>query len=95
MKVKSTAALAAQAIRTELKANFPSIKFSVRSENYSGGNSIDVNYEDPELERSTVEKLLSKYEYGSFNGMEDYYEITNSRDDIPQVKYLFVNNNWR
>ena len=36
--------------------------------------------------------MTDKYQYGHFNGMEDIYEYTNSRADIPQVKYLFVNN---
>lgn len=36
----------AKAIRQVLKAQFPNIKFSVKSENYSGGDSVRVKYED-------------------------------------------------
>lgn len=32
----------AKLIRADLKAKFPEVKFSVRTENYSGGGSIDV-----------------------------------------------------
>lgn len=89
MKRTTTAATAAAAIRAELKNAFPGIKFSVRSETYSGGNSVNVSYIDG-IDEKRVEKLLAKYQYGHFNGMEDIYENTNRRDDIPQVKYLFV-----
>ena len=88
--MKTEAAKAAQMIRTELKANFPGIKFSVRSENYAGGNSIRVSYTDgPKAE--AVEEITAKYEMGTFNGMEDIYEYSNTNDDLPQCKYLFVN----
>lgn len=90
---KTQAALAAQAIRTELKKEYPGLKFTCRSENYSGGNSIRVAYKDQSIEtHEAIKNLLAKYEYGHFNGMDDIYEITNSRDDIPQTKYLFIDN---
>lgn len=89
MKRTTTAATAAAAIRTELKNAFPGIKFSVRSEIYSGCNSVNVSYIDG-IDEKRVENLLAKYQYGHFNGMEDIYENTNRRDDLPQVKYLFV-----
>ena len=84
------AARAAQAIRKELKAAFPTVKFSVRSENYSGGNSVSIGYEDGPLTDS-VNAIVAKYEYGSFDGMTDMYTIDNNRDDIPQAKYVMVN----
>ena len=90
--MKTEAAKAASAIRTELKANFPGIKFSVRSQNYAGGNSIRVEYTDgPKAE--AVEEITAKYEMGTFNGMEDIYEYDNTNADLPQVKYLFVDRN--
>ena len=89
----TTAALAAKAIRAELKEHFPSIKFKVRSENYTGGNSVNIDTND--LHPSVISKiklLVAKYQYGSFDSMNDIYEYTNCNDNIPQVKYLFVNN---
>lgn len=89
MKNKTTAAITAAQIRNDLKNAFPGIKFSVRSETYSGGNFVNVEYFDG-IDHKRVEKLLAKYQQGHFNGMEDIYENSNLRDDVPQVKYLFV-----
>lgn len=84
---KSGHAATAAAIRTELKAAFPSVKFSVTSEIFSGGDACRVSWENgPTTEKVT--EYSNKYQSGHFNGMEDIYEYSNSRDDIPQVKYI-------
>jgi hypothetical protein len=80
-------AATAKAIREELKKAFPKIKFSVKSESFSMGNSVHINWFDG-LTTKEVESITNKYQYGHFNGMEDIYENTNSRDDIPQAKYV-------
>jgi len=85
----TTHALCAKAIRVELKKNFPATKFQVRSDSFAGGNSVRIDYIDG-VASSKVEELLSKYQYGHFNGMIDLYECSNSRKDIPQVKYVQV-----
>lgn len=90
MKNKTTAAQAASQIREILKKEFPKTKFSVTSENYSMGNSVNVDWTDGVSKRK-VEKLISHYQYGKFNSMDDLYENTNNRKDIPQTKYLFCN----
>lgn len=77
---------AAAAIRKELKQTFPGTKFSVVTRR---GGAIDIEWVDG-VHDSLVEKVVSKYEYGSFNGMTDCYEYSNSRSDIPQVKYVFT-----
>lgn len=87
--MKTTAAETAKAIRTELKKAFPSVKFQVRSENYSMGDSVNIRYEDA-IQAEKVEKLVKKYQYGKFNSMEDIYESSNVRKDIPQAKFIFV-----
>jgi hypothetical protein len=66
------ATLAASNIRKELKKAFPKIKFSVRSEKFSGGDSVTVEYTDA-VPRETVEKIINKYEEGTFDGMTDCY----------------------
>jgi hypothetical protein len=84
--------VAAKNIRLELKKTFPKIKFSVRSESYSGGNSIDIGYFDgPTAKR--IENITDKYSGGSFNGMEDIYEYAHSiwTDVFGDSKYIFVN----
>jgi hypothetical protein len=86
-KTKSSHALTAQAIRKELKQHFPSIKFSVKSDSFAGGDSVYVEwYNGPTYDM--VSSVVSKYQYGKFDGMFDIYEHSNSRKDIPQVKYV-------
>lgn len=87
----SRAAQCAAAIRKELKSKFPGVKFSVRSETYSGGDSVRIGWTDgPEL--SEVEAIASKYEAGHFDGMTDMYVYKKDRDpDRPCAKYVFAN----
>lgn len=92
MKQLSPVAQCAKLIRAELKQNFPNIKFSVRSSNFSMGNAIDIRYSGNVAEED-VEKLVAKYEYGRYDGMQDMYEINNRRNDIPQAKYICVYQN--
>jgi Zn/Cd-binding protein ZinT len=90
--MKTQVARAAQMIRRELKETYPTVKFSVRSQSYSMGDSIDVTYTDGPLSKD-VEEITNKYQAGSFNGMEDIYEFDNRNADLPQTKYLFVTRN--
>lgn len=86
-KEMSTHAKAAKSIRNDLKKEFPLIKFQVRSETFSGGDSVGVEWiNGPNYDQ--VNKIIKKYEYGHFDAMFDSYEYSNSRKDIPQVKYV-------
>ena len=86
----TTHAAAAKIIRKELKKH--GIQGSVRSSSYSNGSSIQVTLIDPlPATLKAVREFASDFQYGSFNGMEDIYEFTNNRRDIPQVKYVLVN----
>lgn|SRR3990167_4513970 len=67
-----SAKLAAKNIRIELKKAFPGVKFSVRSEMFSGGDSVDIGWTDGPTEQE-VKKISNKYEGGSFDGMTDSY----------------------
>ena len=62
----------AKLIRTVLKARFPGVKFSVRSERYAGGCSISVRWVDGP---SSIDGILSPYNGKGFDGMIDmaYY----------------------
>jgi len=90
----SSAALAAKAIRKELKEKFPGVKFSVRSSNFSMGNSVDIAYNtvlhgfdgDGKAPANEVWKVANKYQYGHFDGMTDSYEYSNCHDDLPASK---------
>lgn len=86
MKELSQTAKCSKAIREELKKKFPGVKFKVNAE---GGSAVNIYYMDgPSYE--TVEKIVSKYEMGHYNSMEDIYEYSNRRDDVPQVSYVFT-----
>ena len=67
------------------------VKCSATSDSFSMGDSVTVRIKDqPPAMREQIETELIQYQYGSFNGMEDIYEYTNSRDDIPQTKYISI-----
>ena len=85
--VKSCAANCAAAIREELKKVFPNVKFSVKSSNFAGGDSVNITWTDGPIVKD-VEKVTNKYQYGRFDGMTDMYEYSNSREDLPQSKYV-------
>jgi hypothetical protein len=70
-------AVGAANIRKELAKAFPGVKFSVKSDRYSGGCSIDVNWTDgPTTEEVT--KITGKYQEVNLNGMEDIYDFNHS-----------------
>jgi len=85
----SSAMLCANAIKKELKTKFPNIKFSVKSQNFAGGNSVTIRYTDGTA-KPEVEDVTRKYQYGHFDGSIDLYEYSNTRKDIPQAKYVMV-----
>ncbi len=86
---KSRHALAAANIRKELKHTFPGIKFSVTSESYSGGSSIDVSWVDG-VPSQYVDSIVDKYQQGSFDGYTDMYNNDKDFDESHgSVKYTF------
>jgi hypothetical protein len=85
-KPASIHALAAKAIRADLKKAFPGVKFGVRSETFSMGDSATVSWTDgPAVE--TVKEIADKYQAGDFDGMTDSY---NFRENAPDVSVKFV-----
>lgn len=87
--MKSSHATAAAQIRAELKSAFPGIKFSVKSSSYAGGDSVRIEWENGPTSNQ-VNKIVDKYQYGSFNPMEDIYEYDNKNTEVEQVKYVQV-----
>lgn len=86
------AKLAAKNIRVELKRRFPKTRFSVRLRRGGGSDALNVSWTDgPTVEQVTT--LLNKYKRGSFNGMQDIYEV-NTANVWPcvfgGVSYLFT-----
>lgn len=85
-------------IKQDLKALFPKTKFSVRHRVFSGGDSVDVSYNDF-LPESIIRSAICKYESGKFDGMTDCYqyhedikEVTPQGNiiDMPRTKFLGV-----
>lgn len=60
----------AKLVRQALKEAFPKTKFSVRSNNYSGGASIDVTWTDGPFTQA-VESVAKRFEGATFDGMID------------------------
>lgn len=60
----------AKCIRATLKAKFAGIKFSVKSDRYSGGSSIRVTWIDGPAQ-SAVQDVISPYASQGFDGMID------------------------
>jgi hypothetical protein len=73
----SSHARAAKNIKLELARAFPGVKFSVSSRSYSGGNSVDIHWDNGPTS-SQVDEILGKYQMGSFDGMQDLYEYDHS-----------------
>lgn len=60
----------AKLLRAALKREFPGVKFSVRSESYSGGSSIRVAWLDGPT-RKRVQALCDRHKAADFDGMID------------------------
>lgn len=93
IKQLTSASLCAKEIRKILKENFPKIKFSVRSSNFSMGDSVHVSWTNGPTDKK-VNELIGHFQYGHFDGMTDMYEYSNSREDIPQTKFLSCDRNY-
>jgi len=87
----SEAAQVAKLCKAYLKNK--NIKCNTRSSNFAGGDSVNIEVTDlSPAELEEIKKEFSKYEYGTFDGMTDCYEMTNVNRSIPQTKYLFIKN---
>ena len=87
----SEQAKAAKLIRAHLKAQ--GIKARVTSDSASMTSSVNVELTDelhPVVE--AVEAYAKQYQQGHFDGMTDSYDYSNRRDDLPQVRFVFVRN---
>lgn len=80
----------AKLIRQSLKAAFPGVKFSVKSESYSGGSSVNVHWVDGPSQKA-VEEVVGAYQSGRFDGMIDMAYSVSSwlwfKDGVPQVAW--------
>lgn len=63
----------AKLLRTALKTAFPGVKFSVRSDTYSGGASIRVRWTDGPFTKD-VDAIAQRYAGATFDGSIDLKE---------------------
>ena len=82
----SNTATVAKEIRSVLRAAYPEIRFSVRSPYF---DKIVVTYR-AEIASDYVNALLSRFKAGHFDGMTDSYEYNPNPDNVPRVRFLFV-----
>ena len=92
--LKTQSANCANAIKKLLSSKYPTMKFSVKSDNFANGNSVDIHWNlGPTTDE--IEKLVGQFQYGHFDGMIDLYEYSNTRDDIPQAKFVQSQRDFR
>lgn len=89
-----SAADTAKEIRRALKAVFPSVKFSVRTDTYAGGASVRVAWTDGPIEKR-VEAITKNFEGVSFNSSDDSRSYLHTeyqgRDVHFGANYVFTN----
>lgn len=73
----STHARAAKNLKAELSAAFPGVRFSVRSDCFAGGDSVDYSWTDGPT-AAQVEPIAEKYKGASFDGMQDLKTLDGS-----------------
>jgi len=80
--------LVASNLRIELKAAFPGVKFTVRSDY----NSVRIGWIDGPT-TDAVKEFTGKYEAGHFDGMDDSYHYSRSpfTNVYGSAKYIFEN----
>lgn len=60
----------AKIVRSALRESFPGVKFSVRTDKYSGGSSLRVSWTDGPTERQ-VRGVVGHFRGATFDGMTD------------------------
>jgi len=105
--VHINAPIAGSLVKQFVKMNYSGVMCSVKSDSFSGGNSLRVNLYtkmgapvDSQIAHE-VEKFAHLWEYGTFNGMHDIYESYETSGSVcgltgmvleAWVKYVFVDN---
>jgi hypothetical protein len=81
------AAETAKVIRTTLKQHYPAVGFTVKSHNFAGGDSVNVDWTDgPTTE--AINRLIAEYESGTFDPTCDLYEYRTDKPNHPTAKYV-------
>jgi hypothetical protein len=84
----------AKNIRIQLKNSFPGVKFSVKTDRFSGGDAIRISWNEGPTE-DEVSKIVKPYQCGYFDGHSDCYEFVNSiwSDVFGGAQYITTHRN--
>lgn len=98
-RVSFNCAETAKEIRKVLKEKYPAVKFSVRSNVYAGGASIQVAYDSDQAQAEDVKALMRFFEGATFDGMIDLKSYKDPVKYNGQIvdwgsDYVFVNNEY-
>jgi len=87
----------AKLVRAALKESFAGVKFSVTSDSYAGGASINIKYKDGPTE-SQVNAVINNFKGAYFDGMIDYkgscYANLNGEEVRFGADFIFVRRNY-
>ena len=92
------APIAGSLVKQFVKMNYSGVMCSVKSDSFSGGNSLRINLYtkmgapvDSQIAYE-VEKFANLWEYGKWNGMYDIYEDYENSGSVCGFTWLNVNN---
>lgn len=69
-------------IKRHIVATWPSVQnVTVKTDSFSGGDSMDVTYHAPERIEE-LETFVRSFRYGKFDGMTDMYEHNQNKEEI-------------
>ena len=87
----------AKLVRAALKESFAGVKFSVTSDSYAGGASINIKYTNGPTE-AQVKSVICNFEGSYFDGMIDYkgscYANLNGEEVKFGADFIFVRRNY-
>ena len=88
----ASAALASKNIKRLLSRMWPDVKFSVRSETFSGGDSVNVTWTDGPQSKD-VDAVINDFQDGGFDAMTDCsYHVSNDMHVFGSAKFV---HSWR
>jgi hypothetical protein len=83
----------AKLLRTELRKAFPRVRFSVRSQRYAGGASINVSLNDASADTSAVREVADAFQSCDFDGNTDSTMVRPRTNGVRYgAHYVFVRN---
>ena len=83
----------AKLLRTELRTSFPGVRFSVRSNRYAGGSSVDVTFDDVHTDTQKVREVADRFQGVDFDGMTDSTVFRPATNGVRYgAHYVFVRN---